>query len=839
MPGIKCGAGHEQTKKLVEMLDVSSRYEFRYEIDRAATIAVGMVFQKDHPMLEEHSLNLEDVATISKNVGNKSMDETIKMVDDATKKAGCVYGDLVYEMQKQGSFATKGGINTYAAAYEQAVKLDADEGDDDEGDDDEGDDDGEGDDDDDEGDDDDDGDEGDDGEGDDGEGDGGEGDDDEGDDDEGVVDPYLWWTVHMKHAAVGKQIRSLVQAGAAPKEITIVYRDFDQQRRVFTCAIDESDLKAGGFTGALQQIFLGMYQHTHAEYTPKQARDAVLRQVKGMFEGVVRKNTKGESYNYSYPVAWGFAPCFVRKDEFIGLAKEKEAAMRSDEAEARACEELKERFEQGKMDTWVIDVVQGAKALQEKQADVAAHMLRLSFERVLALLVSQQNAAASRALQQLCGLIDDGAMVEEGVVLLERVAPEAARVVLGERAVHLLVGLLQRPVQSQDAALRAATVALCTRLGVGDTPLLARAKQAEARAALPAAVALGTVAALEKALALAEAAKLPEEEMKAAREALLLTKARAALKEAVEVRTVEALSAALSMAKEAALPELETAAASELLRKLTLVARLVEAVQSGDAEAVEETLQDVEQAGLVPTEEARTLLARAVEVGTVGRLTAALALADKLVAAHALSTGETAAARAALQKLEAGVLAACRGCRVVIRFNHDKRMQHSHQVATNRRQFFSCTRIVCGCEPGAICPAPGVRHAPAAAEPAAAAPAAAAPAAAAPAAAAPAAAAPLFVPASIAAASASASRSAGALNKWKPAMWQLTRLEQEFDADRSPSKEARAQLAAALDVTTRNVEIWFQNRRAKLKREADAPSAAVAAGAKASSKRRQ
>ena len=70
-------------------------------------------------------------------------------------------------------------------------------------------------------------------------------------------------------------------------------------------------------------------------------------------------------------------------------------------------------------------------------------------------------------------------------------------------------------------------------------------------------------------------------------------------------------------------------------------------------------------------------------------------------------------------------------------------------------------------------------------------------------------------------------------------MWQLTRLEQEFDADRSPSKEARAQLAAALDVTTRNVEIWFQNRRAKLKREADAPSAAVAAGAKASSKRRQ
>ena len=42
---------------------------------------------------------------------------------------------------------------------------------------------------------------------------------------------------------------------------------------------------------------------------------------------------------------------------------------------------------------------------------------------------------------------------------------------------------------------------------------------------------------------------------------------------------------------------------------------------------------------------------------------------------------------------------------------------------------------------------------------------------------------------------------------------QLQRLQAEFEACELPSKERREALAAELDIPTRSVQIWFQNRR--------------------------
>ena len=45
---------------------------------------------------------------------------------------------------------------------------------------------------------------------------------------------------------------------------------------------------------------------------------------------------------------------------------------------------------------------------------------------------------------------------------------------------------------------------------------------------------------------------------------------------------------------------------------------------------------------------------------------------------------------------------------------------------------------------------------------------------------------------------------------------QLQRLQEEFEACELPSKERREALAAELDIPTRSVQIWFQNRRQRL-----------------------
>ena len=42
-------------------------------------------------------------------------------------------------------------------------------------------------------------------------------------------------------------------------------------------------------------------------------------------------------------------------------------------------------------------------------------------------------------------------------------------------------------------------------------------------------------------------------------------------------------------------------------------------------------------------------------------------------------------------------------------------------------------------------------------------------------------------------------------------------MQEEFEACELPSKEQREALAAELDIPTRSVQIWFQNRRQRVK----------------------
>ncbi|KAI8591463.1 Homeodomain-like protein, partial [Geranomyces variabilis] len=42
-------------------------------------------------------------------------------------------------------------------------------------------------------------------------------------------------------------------------------------------------------------------------------------------------------------------------------------------------------------------------------------------------------------------------------------------------------------------------------------------------------------------------------------------------------------------------------------------------------------------------------------------------------------------------------------------------------------------------------------------------------------------------------------------------------LQEAFDRDPMPTAEQRAQLAEAAGMSVRNVQVWFQNRRAKTK----------------------
>lgn len=49
---------------------------------------------------------------------------------------------------------------------------------------------------------------------------------------------------------------------------------------------------------------------------------------------------------------------------------------------------------------------------------------------------------------------------------------------------------------------------------------------------------------------------------------------------------------------------------------------------------------------------------------------------------------------------------------------------------------------------------------------------------------------------------------------------QLDVLEQYFQMDKMPSQQARSDLAKKLGMSSRRVQIWFQNKRAKLKRVA-------------------
>ncbi|ORE06462.1 homeobox-domain-containing protein [Rhizopus microsporus var. microsporus] len=48
---------------------------------------------------------------------------------------------------------------------------------------------------------------------------------------------------------------------------------------------------------------------------------------------------------------------------------------------------------------------------------------------------------------------------------------------------------------------------------------------------------------------------------------------------------------------------------------------------------------------------------------------------------------------------------------------------------------------------------------------------------------------------------------------------QYNRLMEIFDQTDTPSSEIRENLATELDMTKREVQVWFQNRRAKLNRE--------------------
>jgi hypothetical protein len=53
---------------------------------------------------------------------------------------------------------------------------------------------------------------------------------------------------------------------------------------------------------------------------------------------------------------------------------------------------------------------------------------------------------------------------------------------------------------------------------------------------------------------------------------------------------------------------------------------------------------------------------------------------------------------------------------------------------------------------------------------------------------------------------------------------QLDVLEQYFETDKMPSQQIRTDLAKKLGMSSRRVQIWFQNKRAKLKRIAGQPS---------------
>ena len=55
---------------------------------------------------------------------------------------------------------------------------------------------------------------------------------------------------------------------------------------------------------------------------------------------------------------------------------------------------------------------------------------------------------------------------------------------------------------------------------------------------------------------------------------------------------------------------------------------------------------------------------------------------------------------------------------------------------------------------------------------------------------------------------------------------QLQRLQEEFEACELPNKEQREALAAELDIPTRSVQIWFQNRRQRVKSASSGPKRA-------------
>ena len=118
VPGVKCAPEHQETHELLAMLAVSSRSDMQYEMERAAHLALGMIFQNGTPYLAWHGLVDEDVDAIISNVGISApwradaWAEAFAVVRRQNNNAGCDYGLLVALAAGEQRWAEKGGIGS-------------------------------------------------------------------------------------------------------------------------------------------------------------------------------------------------------------------------------------------------------------------------------------------------------------------------------------------------------------------------------------------------------------------------------------------------------------------------------------------------------------------------------------------------------------------------------------------------------------------------------------------------------------------------------------------------------------------------------------------------------